>query len=271
MAHNTLVNGTSYGISKGRTLVGGTGYDITKGRTLVGGTGYDIKFGGYNDVFGANDWATIIRACENNEVPETWQVGDVKTQSITIDDVTGDCDFMIIGKNRDTYTDGGGTAPLTIHIRTILKTGNINGGLYNTVSFGDTRMYKTHLPNLMNALPVDISSGIKKVNKQCIYFDEEDVMYDENISSDLFLLSRYELTGSTASGVKREGTPYTYYAEHNSNEYRILNDLTGTASYWWLRTAQVTNYEYYWRVASTGSFSNGASNNSMGIAPAFCF
>ena len=44
MAHNCLVGGTAYQITKGRTLIGGTGYDVTKGKTLIGGTGYDVKF-----------------------------------------------------------------------------------------------------------------------------------------------------------------------------------------------------------------------------------
>ena len=44
MAHNCLVGGTAYKITKGRTLIGGTGYDVTKGKTLIGGTAYEIKF-----------------------------------------------------------------------------------------------------------------------------------------------------------------------------------------------------------------------------------
>ena len=44
MAHGTIINGTSYGITGGKCLVNGTAYSIKKGRTLVGGTGYDITF-----------------------------------------------------------------------------------------------------------------------------------------------------------------------------------------------------------------------------------
>ena len=45
MAHGTIINGTSYGITGGKCMVNGTAYSIKKGRTLVGGTGYDITFG----------------------------------------------------------------------------------------------------------------------------------------------------------------------------------------------------------------------------------
>ena len=44
MAHNVLVNGTSYNVTGGKTLVDGTAYDIASGKTLVNGTAYDILF-----------------------------------------------------------------------------------------------------------------------------------------------------------------------------------------------------------------------------------
>lgn len=67
MAHKTLINGTSYGISGGKTLIGGTAYAIGKGRTLVGGTGYDISFGTPLSAFAEGD---IIYLNENgNPVP----------------------------------------------------------------------------------------------------------------------------------------------------------------------------------------------------------
>ena len=43
MAHQTLINGTTYAISGGRTLVNGTAYTVNKGKTLVGGTAYAIS------------------------------------------------------------------------------------------------------------------------------------------------------------------------------------------------------------------------------------
>ena len=42
MAHRVMVNGTIYGIEKGKTLVNGTVYDIEKGKTMVNGTAREI-------------------------------------------------------------------------------------------------------------------------------------------------------------------------------------------------------------------------------------
>lgn len=44
MAHNVLINDTSYVVKGGKTLVDGVEHKIKNGRTLVGGTGYDIPF-----------------------------------------------------------------------------------------------------------------------------------------------------------------------------------------------------------------------------------
>ena len=36
----------------------------------------------YNANFADNDWATIIKACHKNQVPETWVVGNQKAMTI---------------------------------------------------------------------------------------------------------------------------------------------------------------------------------------------
>ena len=61
--------------------------------------------------FADNTWAQIIDACHKNKVPATWVVGNQKTMTINGVDYLVD----IIGKNHDTYSDGG-TAPLTFQL-----------------------------------------------------------------------------------------------------------------------------------------------------------
>ena len=46
--HETLIDGTAYGIQLGRCLIGGTGYEVKKGRVLIDGTGYDIELSATN-------------------------------------------------------------------------------------------------------------------------------------------------------------------------------------------------------------------------------
>ena len=65
----------------------------------------------YNPVFAKNTWEKIIKACQDNEVPETWVVGSQKAMTINGVDYLID----IIGKNHDTYATGG-KAPLTFQM-----------------------------------------------------------------------------------------------------------------------------------------------------------
>lgn len=44
MPHNSLINGTSHGISSAQTIINGTGYKINSGKTLINGTGRNIAF-----------------------------------------------------------------------------------------------------------------------------------------------------------------------------------------------------------------------------------
>ena len=64
----------------------------------------------YNANFADNDWATIIKACHKNQVPETWVVGNQKAMTINGADYVID----IIGKNHDDYADGSGKAVIFI-------------------------------------------------------------------------------------------------------------------------------------------------------------
>lgn len=56
-------------------------------------------------------WAEVVKACELNLVPDTWEVGDQKAMTINGADYLID----IIGKDHDFY-NGGGKAPLTFQM-----------------------------------------------------------------------------------------------------------------------------------------------------------
>lgn len=58
--------------------------------------------------FADNTWEDIIWACQNNAVPDTWNVGDKKELTFNYQEVN----VGIFAKNRHYYADGG-TAPLT--------------------------------------------------------------------------------------------------------------------------------------------------------------
>lgn len=79
----------------------------TKTADVVVGTA-NVDLAMIDPVFGNNSWAAIIKACQEKQVPNTWNVGD--SCNMTINNKTYAID--IIGKNHDDYADGSGKAPL---------------------------------------------------------------------------------------------------------------------------------------------------------------
>ena len=43
MSHKTLIDGTTYEITKGKSMISGTTYEITKGKSMISGTTYEIN------------------------------------------------------------------------------------------------------------------------------------------------------------------------------------------------------------------------------------
>ena len=128
MAHRTLIGGTGYTVTGGTDLIDGTARSRTAGRTLVDGTAYAIGFGGLDADFSKNSWRTIIAACQNKQVPDTWNVGDSCMMAFGKKNYQID----IIGKNHDDYADGSGKAPLTFQMHTTYATQyKMNGAEYN--------------------------------------------------------------------------------------------------------------------------------------------
>ena len=140
MAHRTLIGGTGYTVTGGTDLIDGTARSRTAGRTLVDGTAYAIGFGGLDADFSKNSWRTIIAACQNKQVPDTWNVGDSCMMAFGKKNYQID----IIGKNHDDYADGSGKAPLTFQMHTCYATEyKMNNSGSNTGGWADCLLRTT--------------------------------------------------------------------------------------------------------------------------------
>lgn len=262
MAHKTLVNGTAYDITGGKTLVSGTSYNIAGGKTLVGGTGYDISFNPYDPVFANNDWSLIIQACQNNEVPDTWAIGDQKAMNI------GGIDYLIdiIGKNHDTYSTGG-TAPLTFQMHDCYATKyRINSSNANSGGYGITEMHTTTLPAIFATMPTEVQEGIQSVNK----ISHKGFGYTgfATVSCNLFLLSVIEITGNAGYSYGGEGKQYDYYKANTQLKVKYLN---GSASAWWNRSPCSTNGSSFCFIYAGGDGGWNNATTANGVSFAFCF
>ena len=259
--HKVVVNGVEYNIDSAK-MAGAIAdlHNVLGG--LQSGDGGNSGSVTYKEVFADNSWSDIVVACQNNEVPDTWAVGD--TKAMTIDGV--EYNVMIIGKNHDTYTDGG-TAPLTFQLVKCYGTkAKMNSANSNKTGWSNSEMRTVTLENILSAMDSTISGAIKAVNKTTLKGDKSGL---ETTSDQLFLLSEYEVFGTTTqSNGKQEGlAQYQYYA----NDGSIVKTFDGTSCNWWLRSPYYGNSINFSCVYSFGFISSNNANISNGVAFGFCF
>ena len=230
--------------------------------TVTDTYGVQISGIGVLPVFSGNDWGAIIRACKNNNVPETWVIGDSKT--MTINGV--DYQIDIIGKNHDDYANGSGKAPLTFQLHDCYGTTyGMNTSDTNSGGWKDSTMRKTHLPAILKLMPEEVQSGIRYVNKKTSAGGGSSTI--ETVADTLFLLSEVEITGTTDNSFSGEGTQYAYYTAGN----QTVKKRDGEATDWWGRSPWKSRGTSFTRTASGGYATSLFASYGIGVAFAFCF
>ncbi len=221
---------------------------------------------GISENFADNDWETIIAACQNNEVPDTWIVGDQKAMTI------GGAEYLIdiIGKAHDHYT-AGGTAPLTLQLHQLYSTKyDMNYDSSNLGGWKDCEMRSIYLPNVLDAMPSTVKSSIKAVNKKASEGGQSSTV--NTVSDKLFLLSEIEVRGSIVYSYSGEGAQYAYYTQ-GSYGNRPKYDLSGALQNRWLRSPDKDSSDSFCYVMGNynGAAKTGKAHLSYHVAPAFCF
>lgn len=233
------------------------------GRVIMSGIVPTVKKPkAYKEIFGDNSWATIVEACKNREVPDTWVVGNSKTMLINGTEYQID----IIGKNHDDYADGSGKAPLTFQLHDCYgELKNMNSSNTNDGGWTSCAMRQTHLPAILSQMPTEVQNGIREVNKLTSAGNKSTTI--KTTADKLFLLSEIEIFGSDDYSVSGEGTQYDYYKAGNSK----VKNYNGSAYRWWERSPSGSNSTYFCRVDSGGSADYNTASSAYGVAFAFCF
>ena len=232
----------------------------TKTADVVVGTA-NVDLAMIDPVFGNNSWAAIIKACQEKQVPNTWNVGD--SCNMTINNKTYAID--IIGKNHDTYASGG-KAPLTFQLHDCYAdTKAMNSSNTNSGGWKNSAMRATHLPAILALMPTEVQNGIREVSKKASVGGASSTI--ETVSDKLFLLSEVEIFGSTTYSAAGEGTQYDYYKAGNSK----VKNRNGSAASWWERSPNASNSTYFCLVYSDGCAYSNYASNAYGVAFGFCF
>ena len=216
----------------------------------------------YKANFADNDWATIIKACHKNQVPDTWVVGNSKTMLINGTEYQID----IIGKGHDDYADGSGKAPLTFQLHDCYADRNMmNGGNTNSGGWTSCAMRSTHLPAILALMPTEVQNGIQEVNKLTSEGSRSTTI--STTADKLFLLSEIEIFGNITYSASGEGTQYAYYKAGNSK----VKNYNGSANYWWQRSPRIGNYTSFCAARNSGLADYISANDVYCISFAFCF
>ena len=275
--------GASVSASKGTTTVSGTAdtsgsctltlyepgewsvsaslNNVTKTQTVnIGTQSMKLPLIELADAFAANSWETIIAACQSENVPDSWAVGDSKPMAINGTNYQID----IIGKNHDVYTDGSGTAPLTFQLHDCYSEAK---QMYDTnlsgLSWKNTDMRLTYLPAILALMPAEVQNGIRAVNKKTSEGGNSTTI--EMVSDTLFLLSEVEIFGTASSSVAGEGSQYDYYKAGNPK----IKKREGVDEFWWERSS--ASGGMFCRVRANGQAGASNASNSLGVSFAFCF
>lgn len=263
------------------------------GTTPIGDASSPIYYNGTSFVeitptFEKSDWESIANVCNLGYAQKYFNVGDEKTITLTNNE---EITLVVMGFNHDELSDGSGKANITIGMKNLLADKLIMYSEDKNIGLSNTDMYKTHLPNLFNKLPIALKKIIKLVNKKAIYGGSGMVV---SAQSNLFLYSAAEIysekalniatiDGTPLSSYKQEGTQYEYFKnligdalpfDENVALLKYLNNGIGDTDVWWLRTIDLRNTQSYAYIAKgwqwEGKLWYGAAHNLGGICFAFC-
>lgn len=257
-------SGTAREVKKVYAPVYGVARSVKKVYKGVNGIARQVFSGmpSFDSVFANNTWTNIILACQYGVVPSTWTVGNQKIMIIN-----GLEYFVnIIGKNHDSYANGGGQAPLTFQLHTgYVSKEEMYETRTNIGGWKDSAMRAYHLPQILSFMPLEIQNAIREVYKATSAGGESYTLH--NTADKLFLLSEFEVFGVNTTTAPGEGEQYEYYAAGNSK----VKWVNGSASSWWTRSPQVSNSAGFFAISATGWPDNLSANASGGVCFAFCF
>ena len=119
----------------------------------------------------------------------------------------------------------------------------------------------------INALPTDIKSLVKTVNKLTSAGNQSSTI--ETTEDDIFLLSEIEVFGRLNYSKAGEGSQYEYFTTA-SNINKKPSYKTYVNAYWWERSPHESNVTAFCKAHANGNPNYDTATDPYGLAPAFC-
>lgn len=268
---------------------------------------YAVAFSFVSAVLNNNDWATIKEVSDKGEGANYWSIGDRK--EVTLNGTVGHLTLsnyttyaFIIGFNHNQELEGanrihfqlgktalsGGTDVClcdSSYSSTVSATGYFSMNSRRTNSGGwassqmRTNICGTSLSSAAGTIIAAIPEALRAVLKSVTKYTDNTGGGNGNVASNVtattdyvFLLSEFEVFGSTTnsnSNEKNKQAQYAYYSAGNS-KIKYKHNAIGTAVLWWLRSP-LASYSYSFMLVLTGGTVNfNNAHASLGFAPGFC-
>lgn len=254
--------------------VGQVGYDRTNSVTKIGDgqtawndlncfmTKKPFKVTTFQDT----DWESIAETIAQGTATQYFKVGDEKTITLTTgEEVT----LVIIAFHHDIPT-GGGLATMTLCSKYLLSTmypvtTRLSSNLGdNSGGWDKCKMRESTMNTIYGQLPLALQKIILSVDKKASAGNKSSTIVTS--SDKLWLFSEVEVTGTTSTPYKNEGTQYEYFKD-TSNRIKYLNDGTTSAKDWWTRSPYISDTEGFREI----TYSGDASWNYCGSSGYVCF
>jgi hypothetical protein len=209
-------------------------------------------------------WSTILT---NPDYATSYAVKDTKTMELT-DGTKIKMDLAAF--NTDVKADNSGTAKMTWICHGIPTTHRMNATAVTTDGWAGSEMRSWLISDILSKIPTEIKSHIVPVKKS--YRSKSP--NDETLWSDdeIWILSYKEVGFTNASYVESDGVTYpdlfTSGTTSAANSTRIKYNASGSAGYWWLRSAlSTTSFRF---VSNIGNGSSSYANGADGVVFGFC-
>ena len=219
--------------------------------------------------FATDSWETIARVAEGGIAGNFYSVGDTRNITLTNGQVMT---VRIIGFNHDNLI-GGGTAGITMEFRHLMHTTHqMNATNTNAGGWQNSNMRTVTMDMVYHLLPSQLQTRVKRVNKMTANGGSQAGTTVVATQDFCFLFSEREIFGHNNNSRAGEGTQYSFWIGNNTNAARIknMNNGTGSAQWWWLRSPWADNTNNFCNVGSAGAASLNTAFNSFGVSAGFC-
>ena len=281
------------------TVAAGTNHTAPSSKTCA------ITVNLFNSTLNSNTWAAIKAASDAGDAANVWSVGD--TKSIRINGKVGNFTFsnqsidaFIVGFNHNSGKEGGQRTHFAIgkisgklvalcdnqysNEQTTggyfnMNTSRSNVGGWNTTNMRRNILGNTGTPSsppantLLAALPADLRAVMKPVTK---YTDNtgnnSNAAGNVTATTDyLWLFAEFEVFGQRYYANQYEQNHQAQYTYWKSGNLRVAyrHSATGTAVWWWLRSATCGTANGFCDVTTDGTCSYDTASWSAGVLAGF--